>query len=147
MNGNRVVIDGRAWTKVVTEHWPPGGRENGPRDLSVTFYDPEDRDQWVCSCRIPFAEADLSPAGLPGVFRRANLRSWRDGNGVYWRISSCSVQPGDAEQVDERGSAGVITFRTRDESGPGIETRSVRGLPPLGLLPDVKLHELLHGDC
>ena len=53
MDGDRIVIEGRAWIKQVTEHWPPGTRRNGPSDYSVTFYDPRDRDQWVCSCRAP----------------------------------------------------------------------------------------------
>lgn len=128
MDGARVVIEGRTRVKQVTEHWPPGTRSDGPSDYSVPFYDPQDPDQWVCNCRSPTGEADLSPGGLLCIFKRASFRSWRDHNGVYWRICTCPIRQDFGSEGDEDAVGNSISFRRRDEHGTGVIRRDVRVL-------------------
>lgn len=141
MDGDRIVIGERAWVKQVTEHWAPTAGRDGPSEYSVTFYEPGDPYQWVCSGRIAAEGADLSPEGLSRIFRRAELRSWRDPSGTYWKICTCSTRK-PAETGGDDG-ADILSFRRRDESGSAGVTRHVRGLRPLGYLSDEELQEIL----
>jgi len=116
-------------------------RRECPSDYSVTFYDPEDPDQWVCNSWIPASEADLSAEGLPGIVRRAGSRSWRDPGGTYWRIRTCPTRSGLRSDGD--GTGETISFRRRDGPGATVVTRDVRALRPLAHLTDEELQQML----
>lgn len=143
MDGDRIVIGERAWVKQVTEHWAPSAGRNGPSEYSVTFYEPADPYQWVCSGRIAADGADLSPEGLSRIFGRAESRAWRDPTGTYWKICTCPAPKPPGNGGD--GGPDILSFRRRDESGTDVVTRHVRGLRPLGYLSDEELQETLGG--
>jgi len=74
MDGDRFIIGGRSWLTEIVEHWPRGFHEHGPRVCSVTFYDPEDPEEWVCNCRDPADAAELSRNGLSLILLDAGMR-------------------------------------------------------------------------
>lgn len=143
MNGERVVVDGTEWIEDIVEHWPPGGKEDGPTTYDVTFYDPEDREQWVSRFRIPAATADLSEEGLRKLFREAGERSWRDASGRIWRIRAVPSEPARPGERGARSAPGVLTFIRHDGTECQVFSRRVPDLSPLGHLTDETLEGLL----
>lgn len=143
MNGERIVVDGTEWIEDVVDHWPPGGREDAPTTYDVTFYDPEDREQWVSRFRVPAATADLSKEGLRRLFREAGERSWRDSTGRYWRIRAVPAQSAPGGTHGDGSVPGILTFIRRDGSECQVFSRRVAHLSPLGHLTDETLERFL----
>ena len=147
MNGDRLKVNGEEWLTEIVQHWPPDGPEDRPAALDVFFHDPGDRDQWVGNSWIPYDDADLSEDGLRQLFRDADERSWRDPNGAYWRVRVFRPGTLGARGDGDRLPDGIVSFHQADDSDSEPTSRIVAELPPVGLLGDGELENLLSGDA